>query len=243
MIYKSKALRNAFYHYVQQITHDAMLFMISIAPILAGLFFRFGIPYIQQLLTKYLDMPGLFHPYYLLIDLFLGAITPVMFCLAGAFVILDEIDDGISRYYAVTPVGKTGYLMSRLGISAVIAFTVSIAVLSIFRLSNLSLTAIIMISLAASILGIIQALLVISLSSNKVEGMAVSKLSGLFFLGLPVPFFLTGNMQYMMFILPSFWIAKYAVEDKTYYIAASLAVSVIWIVLLQRRFIKKIGFI
>lgn len=240
MIYRSKILINAFRQFLDQISRDAMLVMLCFAPVLSGLFFRFGIPYIQSLLVKYLDMPELFRPYYLLCDLMLGSLTPVLFCFAAAYVILGEIDDGISKYYAITPVGKNGYLLSRVGIPSIMAFLVSIVTLKIFNLSSLFMFDIIVISFISSIQGIIVALLVVSLSTNKVEGMAVSKLSGLFILGIPVPFFITGNIQFILFFLPSFWLAKYEVEKNYLFIFVSILISFGWIVILHRKFIKKI---
>jgi fluoroquinolone transport system permease protein len=240
MTFHRKALFNAFAQYLVQIFKDAILILLCIAPILAGAFFKYGIPVIQELLAKYLNLPGLLTPYYLLFDLLLGSLTPVLYCFAAAYVILGEIDDGISKYFAVTPVGKNGYLVSRLGLPAVVAFFISIITLEIFMLSGLSLIEVIMISFASSLLGVLEALLVVSLSGNKVEGMAVSKLSGLFFLGLPAPFFLTGNIQYLLFFLPSFWVSKYAKENNFIFIIIGIVISFGWIMFLYRRFEKKI---
>lgn len=43
-----------------------------------------------------------------------SAMTPILFSFAGVLVILDEIDCGMAKYYGVTPVGKNGYLASRI---------------------------------------------------------------------------------------------------------------------------------
>jgi fluoroquinolone transport system permease protein len=238
--YRKKALYYAFLQYLNQIKKDAMLIMLCIAPVLCGLFFRFGIPFIQELLIKYLNKPEILPQYYLLFDLMLGALTPLLYCFAAAYVILGEIDDGLTKYFAVTPIGKRGYLISRLGIPALFAYLVSIAAMVAFRLTNISIYEIILITFLTSILGILDALLVVALSGNKVEGMAVSKLSGLFLLGMPAPFFLTGNIQYALFFLPSFWIAKYAMEKQIYFLAIGLVISIGWLYLLYQKFSKKL---
>jgi fluoroquinolone transport system permease protein len=217
-----------------------MLILVCFAPVLCGVFFLYGIPFLQNLLTQYLSMPDLLPPYYLLFDLFLGAMTPLLYCFVAGYVILGEIDDGISKYLAVTPIGKKGYLISRLGIPTFIGFVVSILVLSVFRLTELSLGIIIIIAFLMSLLGLFEALFVVAVSSNKVEGMAISKLSGLLFLGLPAPFFITGNIQYLLFVLPSFWIAKFVMEKQLLFAVAGLFTSLFWLILLYKKFQKKI---
>lgn len=240
MTARSKVLYYAFLQYLNQLRKDAMLLLLCIAPVLSGLFFYFGIPLIQNLIIEYLNIPDLLQPYYLLFDLLLTSITPLLYCFASAYIILGEIDDGISKYLAVTPIGKRGYLISRLGLPTIIAFIVTVLIVNIFHLTMLSQLKILLISLLTASLGLMEALLVVSISSNKVEGMAVSKLSGLFFLGLPAPFFITGNLQYLLFFLPTFWISKYAMEDQLIYAVAGVFISLLWIYFLYQRFEKKI---
>lgn len=240
MTYGFKALNYAFLQYLKQLSKDAMLIMLCIAPLLCGLFFHYGVPYIQCLITHYLEKPDLLPPYYLLFDLLLISITPLLYCFASAYVILVEIDDGISKYLAVTPIGKKGYLISRLGFPTVIAFFIAIIITRIFGLTELSLGSILIISLVSSLLGLVEALLVVAISSNKVEGLAVSKLSGLFFLGLPAPFFISEKVQYLLFPLPTFWLAKYAIEKQILFAVLGLSITVVWIILLYQKFKKKI---
>jgi len=240
MTYRVKILMISFFQFLNQLFKDAMLILVCVAPILCGIFFLYGIPFLQSLLTEHLSMPDMLPPYYLLFDLFLGAMTPLLFCFAAAYVILGEIDDGISKYLAVTPIGKKGYLISRLGIPAIIAFVVSIFELRIFNLTVISFGTVIIIAFMMSFLGLTEALLIVAISSNKVEGMAISKLTGLLFLGLPAPFFLTGKIQYVLFPLPSFWIAKFVMEKQVIFMLIGLITSFIWMILLYQKFKKKI---
>jgi fluoroquinolone transport system permease protein len=240
MIYRKKVLYYTFLQFLKQISKDAMLVVLCASPVLCGLFFHYGIPFIQSLLTNYLKQPDLLPPYYLLFDLMLSVLTPLLYCFAAAYVILGEIDDGISRYFAVTPVGKKGYLISRIGIPSMIAFIISILSLCIFSLSELTFFEILLITIVSSIHGIVEALLIVAVSGNKVEGMAVSKLSGLFILGLPAPFFLTGKLQFILFFLPSFWVAKYAIEKQVIFIVVGILTATVWVILLYQKFKKKI---
>lgn len=230
----------SFGQFLNQISKDAMLIMATVAPILCGFFIRFAIPYIEILLTNYFKVSRILQNYYLIFDLFLAVLSPTMFSFIAAMVILGEIDDKISNYMAITPLGTTGYLNSRIGISGMIGFVITVLVVKIFSLTSISFFTIIGISLLSSMLGIIMGMLVVSLSTNKVEGMAITKLTGLTFFGLFPPFFMRDNLQYAMGILPTFWISKFAIEENMFYLIVGIVVSGLWMILLFHKFKKKI---
>ena len=49
-------------------------------------------------------------------------LAPAMFCFAAAMVVLEERDEGAwLPYLCITPLGRNGYLISRLGVPAVLA--------------------------------------------------------------------------------------------------------------------------
>jgi fluoroquinolone transport system permease protein len=73
-----------------------------------------------------------------------------------------------------------------------------------------------------------------------VEGLAVAKLSGLFMLGLPIPFFLFSNVQYWFFFLPSYWIAKLCIEQNYIFGVPALLSSILWMKILYRKFDRKL---
>ena len=86
-------------------------------------------------------------------------------------------------------------------------------------------------------------MLIVSYSHNRVEGMALAKLSGLLLgFGLPVPHFLThnGGLQYLFSWLPSFWVAKLFVSESIWAIIPAVLTSAAWIALAYRRFVRKL---
>lgn len=226
--------------FIRQISKDSMLLVVLIAPILAAFFFRFGIPIIERLLTVYLQETTILAPYYLLFDLLLSMLTPYMFCFASAMVMLTEYDENMTNYLAVTPIGKKGYIISRLVFPSAISFLGSVLLLLYFSLTVWSLTMIVLTCLSTSLASIAVALLVFSISHNRVEGMAMAKLAGLMMLGLPVPFFVSSSVQYLSAFLPSFWIAKLALEQNVLYFIPALVTSLVWIWLLYRKFERKL---
>lgn len=225
---------------LQQITRDAMLFAALAAPVLTGIAIHYGIPVLETFLCRLLGKEQLLKPYYLLFDLGIAMITVVIFAFVGALVVLGETDDKIVGYMSVTPVGNKGYLFTRLGIPVIASFIIGTILLRIFSLTEITFGKSVIIVFFNVYSGMCTALLMVTISTNKVEGMAVGKLSGLVMMGAAVPFFVTTKVQYMAGILPSFWLGKYMISGSLPQLAASLLTGGIWIAFLMRKYINKI---
>ncbi len=235
-----KPMLRSFKMFLFQISQDSMLILVCVAPLLAAVFFRFGVPAIERLLCTYFQQISILAPYYLLFDLFLSIITSYMFCFASSMVMLTEYDENMTNYMAVTPVGKRNYLISRLGFPAVISLVVSVILMLSFSLTKWAFLTLLLTCLLTSIFSVVVSLLLFSMSHNRVEGLAVAKISGLLMLGLPVPFFLSTNIQYIFFFLPSFWIAKFSMEQNYLFLFYSLFLSMLSIWLLYKKFERKL---
>lgn len=175
------ALFISFKQFLLQIGRDGMLLVICLAPILAGIVFKFAVPIGEMMLCTHLGKTAILSPYYLLFDIFLAIITPYMFCFASAMVILEEKDTNLTAYLSVTPVGKSVYLLSRLGFPAAISAVFSIMMLLFFSLTDMGILEKIVLSALTAPIGVIISLLIVSFSSNKVEGIAIAKLGGLIY--------------------------------------------------------------
>ena len=162
-----------------------------------------------------------------------------MFCFVSAMVSLEEADEKTAVYLFITPLGKTGYLSARFGAPAVIAFFVTVILFPVFKLTTFSPMAILLFAAGGTLQGMIVALLVLTLSSNRLEGMAVTKLSTLTVFGAVIPFFIKDDVQYVLFPLPSFWIGKAACENLLLYMLPAFALSAIWIFFLLKRYLRK----
>jgi len=235
-----KPLFQSFKMFLKQISKDSMLIMVCVAPILAAVFFKFGIPYIEGLLCGYFDAQVILGNYYLLVDLMLIVLTPFMFCFASSMVMLTEFDENMTSYLAITPVGKNGYLISRLVFPAIISFVVTIVLLSFFSLTKWTPLLLVCANLFNCVISIIVSMLVVSFSHNRVEGMTTTKLSGLVMIGLIIPFFLLSKVQYMFSFLPSFWVAKLCIEENYVFLFPAIITLGIWLWLLYKKFEKKL---
>lgn len=231
-----KPLLSSFGIFIRHIIRDNMFWAVCLAPLITALLFRFGVPYAETLLCTYFQRNTILADYYLLFDLWLCLTPSYMFCFASAMVMLTERDENMAGYMAVTPVGKTGYVLSRLVFPAAIAFIFSILLTYFFSLTDWDLFILSVVSLLLSLSSTAAALFIFSFSRNRVEGVAMTKITSLIFLGLFVPYFVFSDAQYLAAPFPSFWVAKLCLEDNSILILPALIVSLVWILMLGRKF-------
>ena len=236
-----KAIQISFLHMLKFVKKDMMLLAAGLSPFLMGAAIKFGIPLIDSALIRLTGLPQILEPYYSLFDIFYTAITPAMFCFVAAMVMLEERDDHIDRYLFVTELGKRGYYISRIVIPALVAFVISAALLPVFRLAVSSFAQTIFLALAGTLQGIIIALLVVNISSNKLEGMALTKCSSLMMLGAMGPYFIERPYSHILFFMPSYWTGLVITEGNAIYVLPTILVSAIWIVALSNGKLRRAG--
>lgn len=229
----------------KQITRDSMLILMIIAPFLCGIAFKYFIPMLDRVISTKVGMGTILEPYFITFDSLLVFLAPCLICIVASFLILEEFDDKVSPYIFVTPIGFSGYILARLLIPGIFAFILSFITIAIFSLTKISLVLGGILAVIATLYAIATTLVVVSVANNKVEGLAVTKLTGISFLGILAPTFVKGNAQYIFSVLPSFWIGKVALsnDNKTLllFTLVGISCSLIWIAVFYRRFIKRLG--
>lgn len=219
----------------KQIKSDPMMFAACFTPFVMGALIKFGIPFLERITDFSLQ------EYYPIFDLLFSIMAPVLLCFAFAMITLEEIDDKVSRYFSITPLGKSGYLFTRLGVPSIISAVIAFIVLLLFSLEKLSIGMTICLALLGSVQAIIVSLMIITLSSNKLEGMAVTKLAALTLLGIPAPFFIDSYYQFLVGFLPSFWVAKALQNEEVLYFSIGLVVALVWYYFLAKRLFRKLA--
>ncbi|MCI2047955.1 MAG: ABC transporter permease [Faecalibacterium sp.] len=235
-----KAMQNAYLRFLAGVWQDAMLAACMAAPIFMGAAFRLGLPLLEGLLCRTLACTAFLAPYYRLFDLLLAVMTPIMFAFSGVMTILEETDNGTARAMMVTPLGKSGYLFSRIGLSALLATGYAALLLAICGLSGMGGGMILAVSALSSLFSIVVSMLVVAFAHNKVEGMALIKLSGILIFGLPAVFFVAPPARFLAGVLPSFWMAELAVTGQWGYLVPALLCCGVWGAALYRRFAAKL---
>jgi fluoroquinolone transport system permease protein len=235
-----KAIKVCTFQMFKQISSDMMLLMACFVPIIVGFLTKYLVPFGENRLMLS-NGAEVLTPYYPLFDVFLGSVAPIMLCFATTMILLEEVDDKVSRTYSVSPLGKKGYLFVRLVIPTIISFLANILVMVLFSISGWSFGKLLVIAGLGSIQALIISMMIIVFSKNKLEGMAVTKMTALTLLGIPAPYFLTGALGYLPGFLPSFWIGKVTQTTSAFPVLIALAVSALWIVFLYKRFMQKLA--
>lgn len=231
-----KAVLSSFNQMIKFIRRDRMLFAACLAPLLAGAAIRFGVPFIEVTLVRQMGNGPILYPCYGLFDVFFSMITPVMFCFAAAMVMLEERDEHTVNYLFVTRLGRIGYVVSRLCVPAFAALVITTVLLPLFHLTALSAVMILFLATVGALQGMIIALLIVTLSANKLEGMAVTKISTLTILGAMIPYVMPGSIQYIVSFLPSFWAGKAVYEKQLFYMIPAVFWAGAWISFLIKKF-------
>lgn len=233
------AVCKMFKYMTKEISRDYMMIMLVVTPFLVGALFRFGVPLLEVKVLAGFGYGDVVKPYYELFSWLLAMLTGMMFAFVGGLVVLGEIDDGIARYILITPPSEKGYLFSRIILPAVISGAMSAFLVVLFALTPLNLIKILVMVVSTTLCGIITAFIVVAISSNKVEGMAVGKISGLFGITFFAPFILNGIVKYLFFIFPMYHVGVWALNGAVYSLIVSAALFVIWVMVLYKLFRRK----
>ena len=219
---------------LKQIRKDGMLLVMIPAPILIGMFFKYAIPFLNTILTNRFSFP--ITDWYGLADGMLTCLTPMFVAMISAFLLLEEREEGISAFYQITPAEGNSYLAARIGLPMIWAFVMTIFVSVVFHISYVTFGVILLASILSSLTGIALAMMVVSLAGNRVEGLALSKLMGISFIGLILIWFIPAPYAYIMAILPSFWIGKMLMDGVDLFSCIFGVLSCfLWIIFFMRR--------
>jgi fluoroquinolone transport system permease protein len=226
---------------MRQITRDGMLFVLLPAPFLVGMVLKFALPVAGRVLEDTLSFS--LSPWYALVDGLLACLTPAFVAMISAFLLLEERDEGISAFYQISPAQGYPYLAARMALPMIWALVSTIAALILFNLSALPMGLILAAALVGALTGLAIAMMVVSIAGNRVEGLALSKLKGVSFLGLVFIWFVPEPAAWLSAWLPSFWIGKLMRDGADpFNIIPGLAVSLIWIAIFTRKFSNRIQY-
>ncbi|RQD69874.1 MAG: hypothetical protein D5S00_05520 [Tindallia sp. MSAO_Bac2] len=229
---------------LQQIFRDGILLILIPAPFLMGAVLRFFLPFADILLQQRMDYS--IAQWFPLSDGMLVTMTPIMTAMICAFLILDEKDENIGIYYRITPAAGYSYLAARILLPMLWAFGASILVMSLFSLAVQNPLSILVASFVGSMQGMVMSMLLVSIAGNKVEGLALAKLTNIFAMGFLIPFFMEAPTKYLFGILPSLWLGE--VVKGTHQGGAALLLyglmgaltSLFWMGLLSKIFLRRI---
>jgi fluoroquinolone transport system permease protein len=184
---------------------DPVLMVGIFAPLALLVVSRFGFPMIADWLTNGYAFD--LYEYSSFTAIFLVITFPILIGMMTGLLMLDERDENVISYYAVTPLMRRGYMVYRLALPSGLCTLLSSLYLIASGLSSIQLEHIYILLLLA-IEAPCFALFLASFAANKVEGLALSKIGGLFIAGPIIAYFVPIPWQIIGAWIPTYWPAK-----------------------------------
>ncbi|MCF7804007.1 MAG: hypothetical protein K9N46_01730 [Candidatus Marinimicrobia bacterium] len=223
-------------------TRDAMYVLILCAPVLIFGLLRFGIPELASVLWTQFAFE--LTPYTPLIFIFLCTLPPMIYGMLIGLVLLDEQDEDIIRFVAVTPLSRNGYIRRKFVLPTLMAFLFLLVFFWFSGFGNGKLLRFIPLAMLLSTEALLAGMFLVGLAENKVEGLALSKAMGIYIVALIVGFLVQSPVQYVAGLSPVFWIAEAYWADSFLVYLINLGVGIFThtglFILLYRRFNRKI---
>ncbi len=184
---------------LKNIFRDPSLIAIFIAPIAIIGVLRFLPPLYEPFFPKVIEYrPAI-----------LGAFCLTVSALASyllAFVMLDEKDQHLFHVFRVMPFTFPKLMLIRVLNMFLTSFILSNILIFGANLVTLNFNQIIILSCLCSLSGPANTLLVVSLSSNKIEGATYFKLLNMFIMAPITGIFILNPLKYLLGVFPFFWV-------------------------------------
>ncbi len=188
---------------IKSTRRDPTLLMMLFSPVLIILLLRYGLP----ALTPFI--PAL-PEYHLAVTVFMGLLGAILPGIVVAFLLLDEKEAGLFTAIRVTPVSISGMLASRMMSLIVLSFISSVAILSMAGLYTFSWIRMLQLALLSGGNVPVFIMLIAFFAHNKIEGMAMLKVTMLVVMIPVLMLFINDKWIYLFSFFPSFWVFAFA---------------------------------
>lgn len=199
---------------VKLIGRDRFLIFMFIFVVYIGVVLRFGLPWLNNYLADTGIMPGNTIPIrlsdtYPMLVAYLAIFTgATLVGMIFGFVMLDEKDQNTLKAMMVTPVPLKQYALYRVGVPAVLAFLIVVALVLFINQALLPLWQLLLIAAGASLTAPIASLFFAIVAENKVAGFAYGKFAGIAGWAIMIGFFLPEPWQWLIGLFPPFLVSK-----------------------------------
>lgn len=226
-----------------RLRRDGFLIGITVYIFVISVLMRWLIPLLTEGVASQWDFDLTpFHP--LLVSHFVVQLAPLVPGIIGAFLLLESREDGTVKALLVAPIPLLSYVSLVCGVMCVTAATLTVVLALIIGIALPSFPAIIAAGLAAAPGAPIVALLVAAIANNKVQAFAYLKLFGLGPMIASGAYFVPEPLQWLAAIYPpycaskAYWVAEADGTVWPIWILAGLVGSAIWVMVLQRQFLR-----
>ncbi|MFX4262835.1 hypothetical protein ACOBQJ_11595 [Pelotomaculum propionicicum] len=228
---------------LKNISRDPMLSIVLISPLLLAVVMKAVLPLAAAVAMDRLSIDLTVHYPFILSMTF--PFVPMLVGMLAGLIILEDLDENMLAYFAVTPVSKAGYLVYRVTAPALLSFFLTLVMVWIIGLVPVNYPRLILVLLMASLEAPMMALFLGAFAANRIEGLALTKAFGIFLLA-PLPGYLIKSpWQLAAGVLPPYWVSRSflaGMEGRPLFgilIAAGFLVHALYIYPLLGRFNRK----
>ncbi len=201
-VFRPKRFGQLFLSDAMNVSRDPTLMFATVLAILPAIAFHFGADAMDraafaafgiEALSRYVAAIALCLPAFII-----GWVT--------GFLFLEDRDDGPLLAVDVTPTGKSGFMAYRIAVTVVLAIAITLVDVAIM-LPGAGLVEYMMLPAFVAMQAVAAALILPALARNKVEGLALTKLTNLMSLA-PLLAILPSPVRYFGGVIPSFWVGE-----------------------------------
>jgi fluoroquinolone transport system permease protein len=229
-------------HDLKNVRRDLILNMVWLVPLLLAVFLKVTLPSANRLVYDFFSVE--LYDYSLFIMSVVLLMTPVLIGMMSGLMLLEERDDEMLTYYAITPLTKQGFLMYRLFFPMLIGFIVSLIVASIVNLVLIDWKLCLVLWLMMFETPVV-ALFIASFAKNKVEGLALAKVTTFLITTPLIIYFVDSKWSMLGVILPPYWAVELFTsstnESFWWQFVIGVLIHILVIDLLLKRFLQMIG--
>lgn len=172
-------------------------------------------------------------------------IPAVLIGWVTGFLLLEDRDEGTLLAIDVTPMGKTGFLAYRVTVTALLSAAITLYAWPLI-LPSATLATILSLAAIVAFNAIAAAVILPAIARNKVEGLALTKLTNLLSV-VPLLAAIPSPWRYVAGIIPSYWVGELAGLSAVaslplvVTLPIALAVNVAAVLLMVRLFRSRVG--
>lgn len=160
------------------------------------------------------------------------------------FLLLEDRDDGVLLAVDVTPVGKSGFLLYRVTVTAMIAAAITAIAIPLV-VPQTGAGAKLLLILAVAVEAVLAAVILPAVARNKVEGLALTKLTNIAVI-VPLIAIIPSPWRLVAGLIPTYWIGELVLGTEPalsiwLILPAILITHTAWAALLFRLLARRVG--
>ncbi|SES05884.1 fluoroquinolone transport system permease protein [Gracilibacillus ureilyticus] len=226
---------------IKNMQREPLLLFALFGILLLATVIRYGLPELDDIFNHFTAFS--LQPHFQIITGISLLMAPLMVGMLYGLIILDERDEGLLVYFSVTPITKTGYLLARITAPVIVTFFMSYLFILVQGIAIWDWATFLPISILLSLQAPIVTILLASLASNKVEGLALIKVINLMLFAPLIDYIFSHPTAKFVMIFPLYWpvqaFMQIGKEPFWLYVITGLFVTVFWLWLFGQMFRRR----